>query len=360
MSGSSTPTPPEPSDPTVSEPAAPRRTLGLRVRLALQLIGFALGIGALWWCARSVLSDSNRDQLAKLRDAPPSQIALLLLLSVGVIACSGAAFRQMLTPVKRLSHARVQSVNVIASLLAILPAKLSIVFRVLVHNRADKVPLLTCGAWFASVSAVMAAVLGPVVLVGLLRGKADALWFFGSLAGVCACVGLLLTTARLFHSPRGWAVLLRMYSAIPKPRSLAASAPAGAALLERVREGLAMLASPSAVITCALCRVGDLVLQSLRFLVAAQIVGVTLQSDQAALAGSSYFLIGALAPAGQLGAREGGTAWLIHELLPGIELQPFMFVVLMISAAEASVLLIGTLIALVALRPDRLLRAPKA
>ena len=116
-----------------------------------------------------------------------------------------------------------------------------------------------------------------------------------------------------------------------------------------------MLAHPGAVLTCAGLRLSDLGVQTLRFLVASAIVGEMLPTDQAVLAGSTYFLIGAFAPAGQIGAREAGTAGFLSRLFPGHDLDRVMTAVVAISAAEVLVLLAGSCVAILVLRPDRLL-----
>ena len=117
-----------------------------------------------------------------------------------------------------------------------------------------------------------------------------------------------------------------------------------------------MLASPSAVLTCTGLRMADIVVQAFRFMLAATILGQPLSWDQAVLAGGAYFLIGAAAPTGQLGAREAGTAGLMAMLVPYIEWQSFAPVVVVISGAEMIVLLAGSVIGAAYLRPDRLLR----
>lgn len=102
-----------------------------------------------------------------------------------------------------------------------------------------------------------------------------------------------------------------------------------------------MLASPRAVALAAALRLLDVAVQAARFAVAAWIVGQPLPWDQAVLAGSAYFVVGSLSPSGQLGVREGATAWLAAAVLPGIDFDGFAVVVLMVTAAEIGALLLG-------------------
>ncbi|MBC7835630.1 MAG: hypothetical protein H7Y88_11105, partial [Phycisphaerales bacterium] len=86
-----------------------------------------------------------------------------------------------------------------------------------------------------------------------------------------------------------------------------------------------------------LTRAGDAASQIARFIVAAQIAGVALTTDQAVLAGTVYFVIGTFAPTGSLGVREAGTA----GALAFMSSEQFAVVVLMVSASEIAVSLAG-------------------
>ena len=315
---------------------------------------FLACLALLVWCLARVFAPKNRENLRRLLDATPTQLAELLGLSCLVVLLSGAAFRQALMPVRKLPMLEVQSVNVIAGLLALVPFKLSVVFRVVMHNRRDGLPVLTIGAWFAAVGAVMGSVLGPMMLVSLWRGKVDAVWFVTSLSGVAVCLALLITVAMYFATERGWARVQRIWAFVPMPGFVRRST-----LLDRAHEGVRMLAHPGAVLTCAGLRLTDLAVQAARFIVASAIVGEALPADQAVLAGSTYFLIGAFAPAGQLGAREAGTTGFMSQLFPSHDLDRIMTAVVAISAAEVVVLLAGSAIALIVLRPDRMIRGKR-
>lgn len=328
----------------------PPRT-GAAIRMGLQILGFVAGLGLMVWCVSLALSPDNQRQFARLREASLGQIGSLVGLSILVVMISGTVFRQTLAPVRRLPMIDVQATNAIASLLALLPFKLSVVFRVVVHNRRDGVPLLTIGAWFAAVAAVMAATLTPILAFSLWRQRADAVWIGGSLAGVALSIGLLLTVARRLSRERAWQWFSGVWSRLPLPRPLRSPG-----LQERAHEGVRMLAHPGAVLTCAGLRMTDMLVQAARFMVAAAILGQPLQWDQAVIAGGTFFLIGAVAPSGQIGAREMGTAGALHAVLPQVDVDRFAIVVLLISAVETAVLLAGSMVGLAYLRPDRLLR----
>lgn len=349
----SAPPPPKPHFPTtesVSSSVAHAKTRMSGARLALQALGGLVGLGLLVLCVMVALKPDNRAKLERLADAPKDQLALLVGLSLVVVIVSGETFRRVLSPVRSLPFIRTQATNAIASLLALLPFKLSIVFRVIVHNRRDGVPLLTIGAWFIAVAGVIFAVLAPVMLASWWRGQADALWLLGVLMGVACSISALLMVARIVSSDKGWRWVQGVFASIPVVSALKPTS-----LLDRAHEGLQMLSHPSSLLACVALRLLDLACQTARVYVAARIVGQELPLDQAALAGSLYFLVGAVAPTGQLGAREGLTSYLVSKLLPGQDFSQFAVIVLVVSASEMLVLLVMCVIGMPIVRPDRLL-----
>lgn len=341
--------------PTPSEAAISRRRLGPALKMLAQVVGFIVGIALLGWCVNVALK--NREALRRLGDATPGEIAALIGATVVVIISSGAVFRETLRPIRKLPMLEVQAANVIACLLALLPFKLSVFFRVLVHNRRDRVPLFTIGAWFGCVGVVILCVLGPMLLAGIWRRSADTLWFITAGGGSLLCLCAVLFTARALDHEKGWAWAQWLYGKFPLPSKLRPGSLAANMLFEKAHEGVRMLGSPRVVFGCAGLRLLDFAAQAARIAIAAAIVGQSLHWEQALLAGSIFFLITAAAPSGALGAREGGTTWIMSAVLPTVELKDFMVVVLVVSGTEAAVLLVGSMIGLVYLRPDRLMRA---
>ncbi|MBC7771634.1 MAG: flippase-like domain-containing protein [Pyrinomonadaceae bacterium] len=338
------------SGPSLSAP-------GKRVtRIVVQLLGFAIGIGLLAWCASVAFHEKNREQLSRLTDARWQDVSLLVCLSLASLVVNGSSFWIVIRPVRRLSWLSVQAVNALATALASLPFKLSIVCRFAVHNRRDGVPLLTITTWMASVLVVMLATLGPIVLAGMWRGTTDAMWWGTSAGGVVLSVVLVVALARLFSREVIWSSVGRWLG----EKKYAQFAPGmtaddphaqtrgqetsgrwqgsirrravKAGLAARAREGFQMLSSPTAVGGGALLRCVDLGIQAGRFLVAANIVQQDITVDQAVLAASAYFLVGVLSPAGSLGFREAA----VFGLLKG---EAFSIVVLTVTAAETLVVL---------------------
>lgn len=323
------------------------------LRLGLQALGFGLGVAMLAWCATVALRGDNRAQFARLAEAPWWATALLVALSGATLLLNGACFWLALRPVHRLRIGDVEAVNAIAALLALLPFKLSLLFRVLVHRQRDGVPVLTIGAWFGVTAALMLAVMGPAALAATMSGTSlralSAAWWAVVLGGTAAASVAIVSGARWLRGGRAWALVERIAGLVPGARLRALVV---LRVLPRAHEAVRMLGSPATVGGSAVLRLSDLGVQTARFLVAAMVLERAMTLEQAVLAASVYFLIGAVAPTGSLGVREAGTVGLFRLL----DAKGFEAIVLVVSAADAIVLLLGASLGAAWLRPDRLLR----
>ncbi|MBS0196451.1 MAG: flippase-like domain-containing protein [Planctomycetes bacterium] len=306
-----------------------------RARFILQMIGFVLSLALLWWCVRLAFTPENQSRLTALSRAPVGQVVLLFSLSAASLLLNGAMFWATLLPVRRLGFIDTQSVNSIAGLLSYLPFKLSIVARLFIHNRRDKLPLLTIGAWMVAVAGVLAASLVPTVLAAVWRQKADALFFLAAFGGMAITYALTLSIARIFAHESG---LERLRAFADGLGSDWISRLLGSARFRRLHVGLDMLASPASFALAMILRVADLLVQAARFTVAAQCLGESLPLDTAVLAASTFYLIGVLSPSGALGAREGVTTGLAGLLaVPGVSRAAFAPIALTVSATEVLV-----------------------
>ncbi|MBL8761564.1 MAG: hypothetical protein JNL50_09705 [Phycisphaerae bacterium] len=325
--------------------------------IVVQLAGFAGGIALLAWCVREALRPENRDKLDRLADASPAQITGLLALSLASLAVNGLSFRSLLFPVQRLRVADILAVNSLCTWLNYLPFKLGAITRVLIHNRRDGVPVFTIGAWFLGLVLVMLAVCGPLIGVSLLRPRVDALWIALSLAGVLVAAAVLHMLARAASGDHGRARATSFLSTL----TLGLSArPFAQTPVRHAIAGADMLASRRSFVATILWRVADLSLQAARFMLAAQVIGHALSADRALLAALAFFLIGVFSPAGMLGTREGGTAWLLPLVASvGEDTSWFAAAVLVVGASELIANTACAALGLMYLRPDRLLRAAK-
>ncbi|MEL7473965.1 MAG: hypothetical protein AAGK04_11670, partial [Planctomycetota bacterium] len=282
-----------------------------RLRWLVQIVGFGIGVGLLAWCARVALSDSHRAQLERLEDASAGAIAGLLGLSVAILLINGLAFWIMLRPVRRLEPVGVIATSCIATFLALLPFKLSIALRVLVHHRRDGVPLMLIGGWFGALGVVFIGTIALVAGIAYARARfsldTGATVGAGLGAGILGVIGLLLA-ARVFRADSGRE---RMIALAERMAIGPLGRPVGLIVrsrsFEHLHRAFDMLSHPGAVVGSVVIRLLDVALQSVRFTLAGAVVGVSLDVESAVLLACAHASIGVVSPFGTLGTREAGT-----------------------------------------------------
>ncbi|MSR40338.1 MAG: glycosyltransferase [Phycisphaerales bacterium] len=248
-------------------------------RAMLQLVGFLLGCALVVWCARRAF-EGGTDGIAKLRDADPFYVCVLLASTLGSILCGGFTFWSVARPLRRFSVVEMQAVNLMASLFNYAPIRLGLLLRCMFHWRVDRMSAIDIGAWIAGVAIVTLGALGSALAAGLIQipfGRSelalDWLWF----ATYAACIILGSAVTLLI----GRAPLLRRF----------------------LKGGERVLTSPRALAESLAFRTVDLSMWTLRMWAAAKIVGVELHPAQAALL-AAVAILGAGNPLGRIGWRE--------------------------------------------------------
>lgn len=281
-----------------SDTPSPTKSSRSAIGVIVQIVGFAIGIVLLGWAVRMALRPENREQLAKLSDATPGELMLLLVLAALSVGFNGIIFWVVLNPVHKIRATDVIATNAIATFLAYLPFKLSVVARFVIHNRRDKVPVLTIGAWIIAEAILMAAVLGPLILTSVWLKEVNAVWWGVSLIGVSVCTIVGSALSRQLAGDVGLTRLSRI--GIGEKLS-------GSDAFSRIHSGFEMLGHPRATLIANAFRLIDIFTFALRFYVAARVLELPISMQDALLLGATYFIIGAASPAGMLGTREAGT-----------------------------------------------------
>lgn len=274
----------------------------------LQTIGAIAGLALFAWAISIVLGPENRPRLEKMAQAPLWAIITLAVLTAGSIALNAMVFWFTIRAWRKLRATDLIAVNVISTFTAILPFKIGLLVRMFIHRRRDGIGWTTMAGWFAATAALALAVLVPVGAVGAWRGKIDVLWVLGVALGPAVCTGAGLIAARVV--PR-----------IGVPAKLMLGADKALGNL-RIAAG------------AMLVRMGDVAVQCARFWVGAMVVGSPIGAEQAALLGSTYFLIKVVAPV-SLGFVEMGTAGMAG--LIGVDPQLIALVAVAITATETLV-----------------------
>ena len=311
----------------------PKRELSA-LQVVVQVFGGLIGVGLLVWALSVVFSEENREQLDRALNAPLHLTLSLVGLSALSVVLNGLMFWAVARPIRRLHPLSVIGVNAIATFLSVLPAKLGLAIRGLVHNRRDGMPLRDVIAWLAAMSALGIAALVPVGAVSKWRLEVDVVWFALALGGVALTHALGVALGKL--AARGAFKGLLATMSLGSYRSVQ---------------------HPGPVACHAALRAADRAVLAIRFLIAASVLQMVLPLEQAVLLGAMYFFFGVLAPAGTLGAREAAVAEIGVAL--GLDRAAVYTAVLFVAAIELATSFVMALVASIWIRPDRIIRAQR-
>ncbi|MFT5424731.1 MAG: hypothetical protein ACI89L_002529 [Phycisphaerales bacterium] len=347
-------------------PRSPRRLLSA----VLQLVGFALCVGLLVWVILIALKPENREQLQKLSEATAGQLFLLFALTAATITLNGIVFWALIREVKPLKILDVVAVNGIATCLSYVPFKMSLVSRIAIHNKRDKLPVATIGAWIIADAGTIVATLAPIFAVSVWRKQIDAVWVLLAIVGVLGANAALIFAGRLLEGEAGLGRIRKVLS-LANMHKLADNPRFGQAHL-----GMTMLAKFHAIGLSMLFRLGDITVLAARFLVAAAVLDLDLSIEHAILLGSTFFVVGVMSPFGEAGLREAGTIKLAALVgiaaagaaggvaggagggTEGSDADPIVVLTLFVSATELVVRIVAGVFSVVWLRADKLI-APK-
>lgn len=315
-----------------SRVSGPRRTA--LVGRVVQGAAFVVGVGLLVWVVSLALKPENREAIHRLLDAPWYQSGGVLALSAVSLLINGVLFWVTIRPVRPLPMLNVVATNAVASLMNYLPFKIGLAARFIIHNRRDGVPLLTIAAWLAAGAAGALAVFVPLTAASAWRQQIDPLWLLAGPGGVAVCALAVLIKARLFaHAPG----MVRLH-AIARRTGLGALGLSWflrTSTFGHLHHAFAMLADAKTLGAIISLRLLDVAVNAARFHLAGVACGVAISWDTAILAACVHFVLGVVAPSGQLGMREGGMTGLAKLLtIPGVTTGQFAVVALVVGGAE--------------------------
>jgi hypothetical protein len=289
----------------------------------VQVVGLVVGLGLLAWALSLALGGDNREALQRLRHASAGTLLALAGLTALSVVINGVAFWATLRPLRRIPLAETIGVNAIATFLSVLPFKIGLVARSLLHMRRHGVPMRELLAWYVAFAGLTGVTMVITGAIGAAPGLSDAARF-----GLAAAALVAVCVATPF----------------------AARWIAGVRVLRGRMLGLdVILARPSAVWTHVGLRLLDIATFGLRFWLIAGAVGVPLSALQALKLGGTYLFIQATAPAGTLGFAEAGTAG-AGDLI-GLDAQAVVLMALIATAAQLVVAGAMALLAAAWLRP---------
>lgn len=321
------------------------------VRIAVQVVGFLIGLGLLGWCVRLALSAENREALGKLADAPPGSLAALLGLSVAGVVANGLIFWATLRPVRQIKALDVIATNSLATFLANLPFKIGLLTRIAIHNRRDKVPMAMIFGWFGAVTATLLLVSASLLGAGMMRMVLGGWTVPMAVTLMVVLSTVMVVIAKRLSGERGHRRLSRLIGRFGGRRALRL---ARSQVIRELHMGLDMLASGRWVAMVVAFRCVDFGAQAWRWVVAGELVGTDVSATDGLLISGGHYVAGALSPVGMLGFREGA-AMGMAELL-GLDGGVFAPIALLSAGAELVVVIAAAGMAIAWLRLDRVLR----
>ncbi len=269
---------------TSSEPASKRRARDAIV----QLIGFALGVLFIVWCARRAFGGDGFDEvLERLRAAPTWLVVLALAATLVSLLTNGVIFWCTIRPIRALGWVELQAVNLLASFLNYAPFRIGLIARVAYHWRVHGIGPGLMGAWLV---AVLLSMCVAFVAISLSMPLAPRIGLAGTFLVIVAASALATWGIRRL-SGTAWAARL-------------------------LRGAQPMLVEPRAFGLAVAMRVIDIVAWTVRMVAVAAILGAPLTMTQAALLGLAAFAL-AQNPLGRFGFREAGVAWIASHLFAG-------------------------------------------
>ena len=166
-----------------------------RKKIAIQVIGFLIGIALLYICIQTAWTKSG--DWSSIKDADSKLIVALIGFGLLSTVIDGFVFWSVLRPYQRLKPLQVQNVNMTAAMLNYAPIRLGTIFRVTYHARVDQVKLLAIVGWFAAIIVTTLACMGAVVIATLVTG--GSILSFSILTALLLVVfgGIIWSAARL-------------------------------------------------------------------------------------------------------------------------------------------------------------------
>lgn len=279
--------PSEPISPLTEPSPAPRRRFSL-ARVALQLVGFALGVALVVWCVRTAAVGADWE---RVRHADPWLFGALLATTLVSSVINACTFWTALRPVKRHSIWRLTLLNGVAGVLNYAPVRLGLVARLAYNLRVDALRPGVVAAW-------MLAVLGYTMLALVVVGVAVIATPLGALTVVL--IATLFVVGKLLLK---FACSLRTVQAATRRLKLDSLEP--------------MLVSPIAYWGTLLYRLADIGAFVARMWLSARILGLELAPSDIVLLATTAQLV-SLSPLGRLGFREAAVAVVASRLQSGL------------------------------------------
>ena len=136
-------------------------------RIALQVLGFLVGLGLLYFCLEKAIGNAD---WTLVRDAEPWLLVSLVFFGLLSTVLDGFVFWGVLMPYRRLKAREVQGVNMSAAFLNYAPIRLGTVFRIAYHAKVDRVGIVPILSWFVAITITTMACMASISAATLATG----------------------------------------------------------------------------------------------------------------------------------------------------------------------------------------------
>jgi hypothetical protein len=136
-------------------------------RIALQLVGFLVGLVLLYFCLSKAIGKAD---WTLVRDAHPWLLVSLVFFGLLSTVLDGFVFWGVLKPYRALKPLQVQGVNMSAAFLNYAPVRLGTVFRISYHAKVDRVGVVPILGWFVAITITTMACMASISAATLITG----------------------------------------------------------------------------------------------------------------------------------------------------------------------------------------------
>ena len=179
-----------------SSPPPPARLTPLRI--AANLVGFAVGVGLLVWCLTLAWeAEDGTTPWDHFREAEWWMIAGMIAATLISLTVNAATFLIALRPAGDVGFWNMQRLNVACNALNYLPLRPGMISRIAYHLRVDRVGVINLGACFGAVALILLLVAAVLGLASLIRPQFDLVWLGIALAGLLVAATFVMVLARL-------------------------------------------------------------------------------------------------------------------------------------------------------------------
>ena len=168
-------------------------------KVAIQLVGFVIGLALLAWCIKVAVQGGD---WSRVLHAPPLLVAGLIGCTLVSLFVNGASFWLVIRPVQPLRLSDLMWINLVTGVLNYAPIRAGLIARVAYHMRCDGMSLFRIGAWLGSLAYTTLLTIGACVFTTIIWPTFDWVW-------IALLLGQLVLGGVLIWAMMGQSIVLK-------------------------------------------------------------------------------------------------------------------------------------------------------